>query len=104
MRESLSMPISTARFAKVAFSDGSLLRGFSQRFSKRQHISAPNDVRRYFVTPPESGELWLMSCLLGENREIFFPKISDSLRLTRFSDIAVRFLQGLGYEPHEYAL
>ena len=101
MRESLSMPISTARFANVAFSDGSLLHGFNQRFAKRQPISAPNDVRRYFVTPQESGELCLMSCLLGANREIFFPKMSDSLRLTRFSDIAVRFLQALGYEPHE---
>jgi FlaA1/EpsC-like NDP-sugar epimerase len=101
MRESLSMQISTARFANVAFSDGSLLHGFNQRFAKRQPISAPNDVRRYFVTPQESGELCLMSCLLGENREIFFPKMSDSLRLTRFSDIAVRFLLALVYEPHE---
>lgn len=72
MRESLSIPISTARFANVAFSDGSLLHGFNQRFAKHQPISAPNDVRRYFVTPQESGELCLMSCLLGENRDIFF--------------------------------
>lgn len=103
MRESLSTPISTARFANVAFSDGSLLHGFNQRFAKRQPLSAPNDVRRYFVTPQESGELCLMSCLLGENRDIFFPKMSDALRLTKFSDIAVRYLQGLGYEPFECA-
>jgi UDP-N-acetylglucosamine 4,6-dehydratase len=103
MRESLRMPISTARFANVAFSDGSLLHGFNQRFAKRQPISAPNDVRRYFITPQESGELCLMSCLLGENRDIFFPKLTDALRLTRFSDIAVRFLAQLGYEPHECA-
>ena len=101
MRESLTMPISTARFANVAFSDGSLLHGFNQRFAKNQPISAPNDVRRYFVTPQESGELCLMSCLLGENRDIFFPKLSEALNLTRFSDIAVRYLRARGYEPHE---
>jgi FlaA1/EpsC-like NDP-sugar epimerase len=99
MRESKTMEISTARFANVAFSDGSLLHGFNQRFAKRQPISAPNDVRRYFVTPQESGELCLMSCLLGENRDIFFPKLSEQLHLTTFSDIAERFISKLGYEP-----
>lgn len=103
MRESLSLPISTARFANVAFSDGSLLHGFNQRFAKNQPISAPNDVRRYFVTPQESGELCLMSCLLGENRDIFFPKLSEALNLTRFSDIATRYLRARGYEPYECA-
>jgi len=103
MQESASIPISTARFANVAFSDGSLLQGFNQRFAKRQPISAPNDVRRYFVTAQESGELCLSSCLLGGNREIFFPKLSEALHLTRFSDIAVRYLQGLGYTPFECA-
>jgi FlaA1/EpsC-like NDP-sugar epimerase len=98
MRASERQLVSTARFANVAFSDGSLLHGFSQRFTKRQPISAPNDVRRYFVTPQESGELCLMSCLLGENRDIFFPKLSEALDLTRFSDIAVRYLEALGYE------
>jgi FlaA1/EpsC-like NDP-sugar epimerase len=100
MRESESMEISTARFANVAFSDGSLLHGFNQRFAKRQPISAPNDVRRYFVTPQESGELCLMSCLLGENRDIFFPKLSEQLHLTTFSDIAERYIKNLGYEPY----
>lgn len=99
MRESETMEISTARFANVAFSDGSLLHGFNQRFAKRQPISAPNDVRRYFVTPQESGELCLMSCLLGENRDIFFPKLSEQLHLTTFSDIAERYISNLGYEP-----
>ena len=99
MRASLELPISTARFANVAFSDGSLLHGFNQRFAKRQPISAPNDVRRYFVTPQESGELCLSSCLLGDNRDIFFPKLSEQLDLARFSDIAVRYLQALGFEP-----
>jgi len=103
MRESETLPISTARFANVAFSDGSLLHGFNQRFAKRQPISAPNDVRRYFVTPQESGELCLSSCLLGDNRDIFFPKLSEALHLTRFSDIAVRYLEDLGFEPHPCA-
>jgi UDP-N-acetylglucosamine 4,6-dehydratase len=101
MRESEEGPISTARFANVAFSDGSLLAGFNQRFAKHQPISAPNDVRRYFVTPQESGELCLMSCLLGENRDIFFPKLSEVLDLTRFSDIAIRYLESLGFTPFE---
>lgn len=98
MRASQALPISTARFANVAFSDGSLLHGFNQRFAKRQPISAPDDVRRYFVTPQESGELCLMSCLLGDNRDIFFPKLSEHLHLTTFSSIAVRYLNALGYE------
>ena len=100
MRESESIKISTARFANVAFSDGSLLHGFNQRFAKQQPISAPNDVRRYFVTPQESGELCLMSCLLGGNRDIFFPKLSEQLHLTTFSDIAERYIKNLGYEPY----
>lgn len=101
MRESLDMPISTARFANVAFSDGSLLHGFNQRLAKNQPISAPNDVRRYFVTPQESGELCLMSTLTGDNRDIYFPKLSEALNLTKFSDIAVRYLEVRGYTPHE---
>ena len=103
MRESASLPVSTARFANVAFSDGSLLHGFNQRFAKQQPISAPSDVRRYFLTPQESGELCLMSCLLGSNREIFFPKLSEDLHLITFADIARRYLGELGYEPFECA-
>jgi FlaA1/EpsC-like NDP-sugar epimerase len=101
MRESLTQNISMARFANVAFSDGSLLHGFNQRFAKRQPLAAPNDVRRYFVTPQESGELCLLSALLGENREIFFPKLSEKLHLITFSQIAVSYLRDLGYEPYE---
>lgn len=101
MRESLSQKISMARFANVAFSDGSLLHGFNQRFVKNQPFSAPNDVRRYFVTPQESGELCLLSGLLGENRDIFFPKLSENLHLITFSEIAVRYLRERGYEPYE---
>jgi FlaA1/EpsC-like NDP-sugar epimerase len=101
MRESEAITLSMARFANVAFSDGSLLHGFSQRFLKRQPISAPNDVRRYFVTPQESGELCLLSALYGENLDIFFPKLSDSLHLTRFSDIARRYISQTGFEAFE---
>lgn len=99
MRRSLQMDISTARFANVAFSDGSLLHGFNQRLEKRQPIVAPNDVRRYFVTPKESGELCLMSCIFGDKRDIFFPKLSEKLHLTSFADIAVKYLAEKGYEP-----
>ncbi|AVF58844.1 UDP-N-acetylglucosamine 4,6-dehydratase [Vibrio diabolicus] len=100
MRRSKQMSISTARFANVAFSDGSLLHGFNQRIQKRQPIVAPNDIKRYFVTPQESGELCLMSCIFGENRDIFFPKLSEALHLISFADIAVKYLEQLGYEPY----
>jgi len=99
MRRSLEIDISTARFANVAFSDGSLLHGFNQRLEKRQPIVAPNDIKRYFVTPQESGELCLMSCIFGENRDIFFPKLSENLHLISFADIAVRYLKEKGFEP-----
>jgi len=99
MRRSEQINISTARFANVAFSDGSLLHGFNQRILKKQPIVAPNDVKRYFVIPKESGELCLMSCLLGENRDIFFPKLSESLHLISFSDIAIKYLKARGLEP-----
>ena len=101
MRESLSQNISMARFANVAFSDGSLLYGFNQRLAKRQPIAAPDDVRRYFVTAQESGELCLLSGLLGSNRNIFFPKLSEKLHLITFSEIAVHYLRERGYEPYE---
>ena len=100
MKESNSIPISTARFANVAFSDGSLLHGFNQRFARNQPIAAPNDVRRYFITPQESGELCLLSCLVGENRDIFFPKLSEGFELITFSEIAERYISSMGYEPY----
>jgi FlaA1/EpsC-like NDP-sugar epimerase len=99
MRRSKNISISTARFANVAFSDGSLLHGFNQRIQKQQPIVAPNDIKRYFVTPQESGELCLMSCVFGENRDIFFPKLNEALHLITFADIAVKYLQDRGYEP-----
>jgi FlaA1/EpsC-like NDP-sugar epimerase len=100
MRRSLEIDISTARFANVAFSDGSLLHGFNQRIQKNQPIVAPKDIKRYFVTSKESGELCLMSCIYGENRDIFFPKLSEELHLITFAEIAVKYLQQIGYEPH----
>ena len=101
MKRSLEIPISTARFANVAFSDGSLLYGFNRRIEKKQPISAPNDIKRYFVTPKESGELCLMSCIFGENRDIFFPKLSEKLHLITFADIARKYLKGIGYKAYE---
>lgn len=100
MRKSEQITISTARFANVAFSDGSLLHGFNQRILKKQPLVAPNDIKRYFVTPKESGELCLMSCIFGENRDIFFPKLSENLHLISFADIAVKYLAEAGYEPY----
>jgi FlaA1/EpsC-like NDP-sugar epimerase len=97
-RESANVDVSMARFANVAFSDGSLLHGFTQRIMKHQPISAPNDVKRYFVTPKESGELCMMSAIFGDNLDIFFPDQEGELELTRFSDIAIRFLEQAGYE------
>jgi FlaA1/EpsC-like NDP-sugar epimerase len=99
MKESKDISISTARFANVAFSDGSLLHGFNQRIDKKQPIVAPNDIKRYFLTPKESGELCLLSCIFGKNRDIFFPKLSEDLHLITFSEIAKNFLKEKGYKP-----
>ena len=93
------IPISTARFANVAFSDGSLLHSFQQRLLKEQPIAAPKDIKRYFVTPEEAGEICLISTLLGANREIFFPKLNQELNMITFPQIAERFLHENGYEP-----
>ena len=100
MRRSREVDVSTARFANVAFSDGSLLYGFNRRIEKNQPISAPCDVKRYFVTPKEAGELCIMSCILGDNKDIFFPKLDKDLNLITFSDIAMKYLENLGYEPY----
>lgn len=100
MQLSKRIDISTARFANVAFSDGSLLHSFNQRILKKHPIVAPNDIKRYFVTPKESGELCLMSAIFGNNRDIFFPKLSENFHLITFSDIAIRYLNEIGYEPY----
>lgn len=89
--------VTTARFANVAFSNGSLLAGFIERLMKKQPLSAPNDVRRYFVSPEESGQICMLACMLGHSREIFFPKLGEEQMMT-FSSIADAFLQSLGYD------
>ena len=100
LNKSTNKNISMARFANVAFSDGSLLHGFSQRISKNQPLSAPDDIRRYFITQQEAGELCLISGLLGDNRQILFPKLDSKKHLIKFSDVAVNYLDSLGYSPY----
>ena len=90
-------PVKTARFANVAFSNGSLPHGFLARISKQQPLSAPSDVKRYFVSPKESGQICMLSCMLGANREIFFPKLEET-QMMRFDLIATALLQEYGYE------
>ena len=102
MAYSSRFKISTARFANVAFSNGSLLAGFIDRLMKRQPLSSPNDVKRYFVSPDESGQICMLACILGQNREIFFPKLGAEQMMT-FSSIADRFLHSLGYEVKQCA-
>lgn len=94
--------VTTARFANVAFSNGSLLDGFVDRIMKRQPLAAPRDVRRYFVSPEESGQICMLACILGRNGEIFFPKLGEEKMMT-FSSICDRFLETLGYEKKECA-
>lgn len=89
-------PVKTARFANVAFSNGSLPAGFLDRISKLQPLSAPSDVKRYFVSPEESGQICMLSCLLGKNREIFFPKLVTEQMMT-FDTIATNLLVENGY-------
>ena len=101
MLESEQVKISMARFANVAFSDGSLLHGFQKRVEKNQPISAPKDIHRYFITPEESGQLCLMSSLFSENRDIFFPKLTPEFQPITFSQLAVRYLNSLGIEAEE---
>jgi FlaA1/EpsC-like NDP-sugar epimerase len=93
-----SLNITTARFANVAFSNGSLLAGFIERVMKQQPLSCPSDVKRYFVSPQESGEICLSACVLGESGDIFFPKLDPEKDLVNFSDIAIAFLEQLGFE------
>lgn len=90
-------PVKTARFANVAFSNGSLPAGFLSRIRKLQPLSAPNDVKRYFVSPEESGQICLLACMLGENREIFFPKLCEA-QMMSFDVIATKLLEEYGYE------
>lgn len=95
-------PVKTARFANVAFSNGSLPAGFLARIAKLQPLSAPSDVKRYFVSPEESGQICMLACMLGKNREIFFPKLRDA-QMMHFDTIATNLLHEHGYEVLECA-
>lgn len=92
--------ITTARFANVAFSNGSLPFGFLERLAKRQPLSAPSDVKRYFVSPEESGQICLLACVLGKSGEIFFPKLKSKDMMT-FSEIGDRLLNAHGFIPYQ---
>ncbi|HON17728.1 MAG TPA: polysaccharide biosynthesis protein [Salinivirgaceae bacterium] len=96
---SSTVPITTARFANVAFSNGSLPAGFLERLSKKQPWSCPRNIRRFFVSPRESGELCLIASLLGNSGEIFFPKLDPDKDMISFETIAIDLLQHLGYTP-----
>lgn len=89
-------PVKTARFANVAFSNGSLPAGFLTRIQKLQPLSAPSDVLRYFVSPEESGQICMLACMLGENRAIFFPKLEKAQMMT-FDAIGTELLKAHGY-------
>lgn len=95
-------PVKTARFANVAFSNGSLPAGFLSRIQKLQPLSAPSDVKRYFVSPEESGQICLLSCILGQNREIFFPKLKQAQMMT-FDVIGTALLREHGFTVLECA-
>lgn len=97
MSYSKEFPVTTARFANVAFSNGSLLAGFLERMLKHQPLSSPNDVMRYFVSPEESGQICLLACILGNSGEVFFPKL-EQRQMMKFSTICDNFLHTLGYK------
>ena len=95
-------PVTTARFANVAFSNGSLPDSWIQRLMKQQPLAAPNDVKRYFVSPQESGQICMLACILGNNREIFFPRLNEN-QMIPFSSFCEKFIQTAGYEQHSCA-
>lgn len=98
--EKSDVMVTKARFANVAFSKGSLLEGFMNRISQDQPITAPYDITRYFITAEEAGQLCLLSCIFGNDGEIFFPKESKELKLTSFVSIAEKIIKNSGFEPH----
>ena len=99
LNESKTQKITTARFANVAFSDGSLLHGFNQRFLNKHPLSVPSDIKRYFISSQEAGELCLLSCILGENRDNFFPIMYEHDHALDFVEIATKFLESRNYKP-----
>ena len=94
--------VTTARFANVAFSNGSLPLSFFDRVMKRQPLVAPKDVKRYFVSLEESGQICMLACILGSNGEIFFPKLGEE-KMKTFSSICDDFITAMGYTKHECA-
>ena len=100
MAYSTKFPITTARFANVAFSNGSLPQGWIERVMKRQPLVAPSDVKRYFVSPEESGQICMLACMLGKSGEVFFPKLGEEKMIT-FSSICDNFIKVLGFKKHE---
>lgn len=94
--------VTTARFANVAFSNGSLPDSWINRVEKKQPLAAPNDVKRYFVSPEESGQICMLACILGKNGEIFFPKLGEEQMLT-FSSICDKFVADLGAKKEEFS-
>lgn len=94
-------PVTTARFANVAFSNGSLPLSFLDRIMSKQPLVAPSDVRRYFVSPEESGQICMLACVLGKSGEVFFPKLREDDMKT-FSEICDRFITAMGYEKREF--
>ena len=92
--------VTTVRFANVAFSNGSLLDGWIHRLQKKQPIAAPNDVKRYFVSPEESGQICMLACILGRPGEVFFPKLGEDQMLT-FSSICDDFVKAEGFDKKE---
>ena len=101
LRRKSEIKVSSARFANVAFSDGSLLFGFNARIQKMQPLSAPRDIKRYFITGEEAAHLCLLASIGGDNCDIYFPKSNQELQLVSFRDIAIKYLNQLGYEPFE---
>ena len=92
--------VTTARFANVAFSNGSLPDGWLHRLQKQQPLAAPSDVKRYFVSPEESGQICMLACILGKPGEVFFPKLGEDQMLT-FSSICDNFVKANGLEKEE---
>jgi len=97
--EKVKVAVSTARFANVTFSDGSLLFGFEHRLNKKQPLAIPNDIRRYFVTPEEAGQLCVLACLVTKDKEILFPKVGERFLDISLEDIASRYLMLKGFSP-----
>ncbi len=97
--QSTKLSVSTARFANVAFSDGSLLFGFEHRFNKKQPLAIPTDIRRFFITPEEAAQLCVLACLVAKDKQILFPKVGEKFYDISLVDIAKRYLDLKGLTP-----